>query len=104
MEIKREIGDRNGEAKSLGNLGIAFDLLGQYQQAIDFHSQSLEIKREIGDRRGESDSLWNLAQVYQRKGRIRLAMKKRHQAYLIWHSNEASSRCRPISKLREKLC
>jgi CHAT domain-containing protein len=41
-------------------LGCAYDSLGQYQNAIDFHQQSLEIAREIGDRQGESISLNNL--------------------------------------------
>ena len=39
LEIEREIGDRNGEANSLGNLGLAYYSLGQYQQAIDFQQQ-----------------------------------------------------------------
>ena len=30
-----EIGDRHGEANSVGNLGIAYVYLGQYQQAIE---------------------------------------------------------------------
>ncbi len=51
----REIGDRQGEATSLGNLGNAYNSLGQYQQAIDFHQQSLEIAWEIGDRQGEGN-------------------------------------------------
>jgi tetratricopeptide (TPR) repeat protein len=60
LAIAREIGDRRGEANSLGNLGLAYYSLGQYQQAIEYHQQSLAIKREIGDRRGEAISLFNL--------------------------------------------
>ncbi|MEL7522048.1 MAG: tetratricopeptide repeat protein, partial [Cyanobacteria bacterium J06553_1] len=62
--IKREIGDRNGEADSLCNLGNAYKSLGQYERAIDFHQQSLIIKREIGDRKGEAASLGNLGNAY----------------------------------------
>lgn len=50
LAIKREIGDRNGEAGSLVNLGNAYNALGQYPQAIDFYLNSLTISREIGDR------------------------------------------------------
>ena len=60
LAIDREIGDRNGEAKSLGNLGTAYDSLGDYPRAIDFQQQSLAITREIGDRNGEANSLGNL--------------------------------------------
>jgi tetratricopeptide (TPR) repeat protein len=61
LEIQREIGNRRGEAVSLGNLGSTYQLLGEHQRAINFHKQSLEIKREIGNRRGEADSLFNQA-------------------------------------------
>ncbi|WP_211517543.1 tetratricopeptide repeat protein, partial [Geitlerinema sp. PCC 9228] len=47
-------GDRSGEAKSLNNLGLAYQSLGQYQRAIEYHQQSLAIKQEIGDRSGEA--------------------------------------------------
>ncbi|MEA5464591.1 tetratricopeptide repeat protein [Leptothoe sp. PORK10 BA2] len=60
LAIKREIGDRQGEANSLGNLGSAYYSLSQYERAIDFHQQSLAIDREIGDRQGEALSLNNL--------------------------------------------
>jgi tetratricopeptide (TPR) repeat protein len=69
LEITKEIGDRNGEAKSLGNLGIAYYSLGQYQQAIQFQQQSLEITKEIGDRNGEANSLHNLGLALKELGR-----------------------------------
>ncbi|MFB8792017.1 MAG: tetratricopeptide repeat protein [Potamolinea sp.] len=43
LEITREIGARSGIASSLNNLGNAYHSQGQYQQAIDYHQQSLEI-------------------------------------------------------------
>ncbi|MEL0591384.1 MAG: CHAT domain-containing tetratricopeptide repeat protein, partial [Planktothrix rubescens PR222] len=60
LEIAREIGYRQGEAASLGNLGNAYHSLGQYDKAIAFHEQLLEIAREIGYRQGESVALNNL--------------------------------------------
>ena len=38
-------------ANSLGNLGNAYDRLGQYEKAIDHQTRSLAIREEIGDRR-----------------------------------------------------
>ena len=49
-----------GEGKALGNLGAAYQALGQYQTAIDYHQQSLEIKRDLGDRHGEAITCFNL--------------------------------------------
>ena len=66
LAIAREIGDRGGEANSLGNLGNAYYSLGQYQQAIEYHQQSLAIAREIGDRRGEAIALFNLGNALAR--------------------------------------
>ena len=56
------------EANSLGNLGIAYDSLGEYERAIDFHQQQLAIAREIGDRQGEANSLGKLGGVWENQG------------------------------------
>jgi tetratricopeptide (TPR) repeat protein len=45
LQIYREIGDRQDEAASLGNLGNAYYSLGQYQKAIEFTQQSLAINK-----------------------------------------------------------
>jgi tetratricopeptide (TPR) repeat protein len=74
LEIQREIGDRQDEAASLGNLGNAYESLGEYQRAIDFQQQSLEIRREIGDRQGEANSLGNLGNTYQSLGEYQRAI------------------------------
>jgi tetratricopeptide (TPR) repeat protein len=69
LRIAREIGDHQGEATSLNNLGNAYYSLGQYQRAIDFYQQSLEIQREIGDRQREATSLNNLGNAYYSLGK-----------------------------------
>ncbi len=62
----QEIGDRENwnYRASLISLGNAYNSLGEYQQAIDYHQQSLEIFRDIGDRNGEGLSLMNLGLAY----------------------------------------
>ncbi len=45
---------------ALGNLGLAYQSLGQYQQAIEFQQQWLNIAREIGDRNTEAKVWFNL--------------------------------------------
>jgi tetratricopeptide (TPR) repeat protein len=39
LQIYREVGNRQGEAASLGNLGIVYHSLGEYEKAIDFYQQ-----------------------------------------------------------------
>ena len=53
LNIVREFGDRAGEGKAIGNLGIAFFHLGQHNKAIEFHTKHLNIFRELGERAGE---------------------------------------------------
>ncbi|MEL6816071.1 MAG: tetratricopeptide repeat protein, partial [Cyanobacteria bacterium J06598_3] len=47
LVIAQEIGDRDGEGESLGNLGLYYDRLGNYKRAIKFQEQSLAIAQEI---------------------------------------------------------
>ena len=49
----------NAKALTLANLGFAYDCLGDYHRAIEFHEQHLSITREIGDRRNEDNALGN---------------------------------------------
>ncbi len=74
LKIYQRIGNRQGEAASLGNLGIAYDSLGEYQKAIAFYDQSLEIQRQIGDRQGEAGSLNSLGVVYYSLGEYQQAI------------------------------
>ncbi|MFG6094039.1 CHAT domain-containing protein [Leptothoe sp. ISB3NOV94-8A] len=57
-----------GEAISLGNLGVAHYYLNDYERAIDFQKQSLDITRRIGDRQGEATSLGNLGLAHHTLG------------------------------------
>jgi tetratricopeptide (TPR) repeat protein len=101
LEIKREIGNRKGEAASLGNLGNVYRLLGQYQEALNFYQQSLEIFCEIGDRNGgdrngEAASLGNLGSLYESLGQYQEALDFHQQSLKIFceigdRNGEASS-------------
>ncbi|MEB3119493.1 MAG: tetratricopeptide repeat protein, partial [Limnothrix sp.] len=83
LQIYRTLRDRQGEAASLGNLGLAYRSLGQYQQAIDFQEQSLAIKREIGNRQGEAASLGNLGNAYDSLGQYQRAINYHEQSLAL---------------------
>jgi tetratricopeptide (TPR) repeat protein len=105
LEIKREIGDMNGEAISLNNLGIVYYSLGQYQEALKYYQQSLAIQSEIGvtegtqsDRSEEANSLMNLGNVYYSLGQYQEAIKYHQQSLEIQReigdrNREAASLC-----------
>ncbi len=64
----RQVGNRQGEAWVLNNLGIALVTTG-HSEGIGLLEQALAIRREIGDRMGETQAANNLADAYQRLGR-----------------------------------
>jgi tetratricopeptide (TPR) repeat protein len=65
------------------NLGLLYDSLGEYQQALNAHQQSLEIQREIGDRHREASSLMNLGNVYNSLGQYQEALNFYQQSLAI---------------------
>src|SRR6478672_860376 len=81
--IYREIKDRIGEGRVLGNLGVTYKSLGDYAKAIEYQQQSLVIKREIKDREGEGASLGNLGIAYQYLGNYPKAIEYQQQSLAI---------------------
>jgi tetratricopeptide (TPR) repeat protein len=68
LAITRELGDRGGTARSLGNLGnVAFEQ-GDYPAARVLHEECLAIMRELGDRGGMARSLSSLGNVAYGQG------------------------------------
>jgi DNA-binding SARP family transcriptional activator len=68
LDGARHIGNRQGEAWVLVNLGEALGIIGD-SEGIGCLEQAVAISREVGDRSGESRAANNLAEVYTRLGR-----------------------------------
>ncbi|MDB9512075.1 tetratricopeptide repeat protein, partial [Kamptonema animale CS-326] len=62
-------------------LGIAYDSLGDYRLAIEYHEKHLEIALETGDRNGEGRANGNLGNAYQSLGDYRRAIEY-HEKHL----------------------
>ncbi|XP_044183620.1 tetratricopeptide repeat protein 28-like, partial [Acropora millepora] len=75
LKIAKEIGDRAGEGRAYGNLGKAYQSLGDYQKAIEYHEKDLKIAKEIGDRAGEGRVYGNLGNAYQLQGDYQKALE-----------------------------
>ena len=76
------MGDRAGEGTALGNFGIVYDSLGDFQKAIDYHEQRLKIDREVGDRAGEGATYGNLGSAHCSLGNFQKAIDY-HEGHLI---------------------
>ncbi|HBW90070.1 MAG TPA: hypothetical protein DEG17_14615 [Cyanobacteria bacterium UBA11149] len=83
LVIYQKINYRQGEGWALGNLGIAYDALGDYTKAIEYHQQCLAIAREIKDRLGEGKSLGNLGNAYYALGDYTKAIEYQQQRLAI---------------------
>ena len=77
--IYREIKDRRGEGRALGNLGIAYLSLGDYAKAIEYAQQQLAIAREIKNRQSEGKALGNLGNAYYSLGYYTKAIEYQQQ-------------------------
>jgi DNA-binding SARP family transcriptional activator len=73
LDSARHVGNRQGEAWVLNNLGEALGITGD-SEGIGCLEQALAISREVGDRRGESRAANNLADAYTRLGRSQEAI------------------------------
>jgi tetratricopeptide (TPR) repeat protein len=60
----QQLNDRAAEGVHLGNLGNAFQSLGELRQAVEFYEQALRVFRELGDRRWEGAVLGNLGVIH----------------------------------------
>ncbi|MBI4573344.1 MAG: tetratricopeptide repeat protein [candidate division NC10 bacterium] len=83
LALHREIGDRQGEANQLANLGIVHRIKGDLDGATRHHTQALAIDREIGDRQGEANQLGNLGIVYRARGDMETARRFEAEAQAI---------------------
>ena len=75
---------------SLNLLGLCYDSLGRYEEAIAHHQQHHDISKEIGDRQGVAISLGNLGICYHSLGRYEEAIAHHQQNQGI--SKEISDR------------
>ncbi|WP_051759137.1 ATP-binding protein [Herbidospora cretacea] len=65
LDAARELGDRRGEARASGDLGLAFRYSRRFDESISAHREAARIWRELGDRGGEARALSNLGLALQ---------------------------------------
>ncbi|MEZ2230791.1 CHAT domain-containing protein, partial [Microcoleus sp.] len=83
LPIRREVGDRSGEATTLNNIGGVYDTISQPQEALKYYNQVLPIRREVGDRSGEATTLNNIGFAYKSISQPQEALKYYNQALPI---------------------
>ena len=62
------MGNKAGEGGAYGSLSIAYDNLGNFRKAIDYHERHLQIAKEVGDKDEEGGANGNLGNAFQSLG------------------------------------
>ena len=66
--IRKEIGDKQGEAACYGNLGSVYESLSEHGKAETYYKNAVMIRKEIGDKQGEATCYGDLGIVFQSLG------------------------------------
>ncbi|MCT7950429.1 tetratricopeptide repeat protein [Ancylothrix sp. C2] len=72
-------------AAYLNNLGSAYNSLGQYQKAIEYHEKSLKIREKIGNQPDIARSLNNLGNTYNYLEKHEKAIEYCEKSLNIWN-------------------
>lgn len=69
------MGNKAGEGGAYGNLGIAYEGLGDFKQAIEYHMKHHHIAKELGDKYGEAQAYVNLGNAHFSMGNLNKAIE-----------------------------
>ena len=83
IEIRREVGDREGTANLLSNLGVIHDRQGELEEALRYYRRSAEVHRAIGSRRGLALVLNNIGVANLARGDVGSAVEVFEEALSI---------------------
>ncbi|MBD2130273.1 NB-ARC domain-containing protein [Microcoleus sp. ZQ-A2] len=84
LEASAKLGDPQGEAQTLTNLGNVYALQNAWEKARESYEQSLVIFGELGDRLGMAKTMGNLANVYCQQGNWENASECYEQSRVIF--------------------
>lgn len=62
--IRREVGDREGIAKTLNHLGRVYTAIGEKELALECYKEALHLAKEVGSRVEEARIFHNLGRLY----------------------------------------
>jgi tetratricopeptide (TPR) repeat protein len=84
LEAARIVGNQEGEAGTLNQMGIAQELTGSYQAAAESQTKALQLFRRLGDRHGQACVLNQLGLVQWLTGKLPAAAKSQSKALRLF--------------------
>src|SRR5207249_3492656 len=80
LTLYRSLGDMNGEAGTLTNIGAIHGSNGEMNKALEFFEQALPLHRETGNREFEANTLTGIGITYSEMGQLGIAVEVYQQA------------------------
>jgi tetratricopeptide (TPR) repeat protein len=75
MKMAEEIGDKQLEANTLGNIGVVYRNQADYRKALEYYFKALKLKEELGDKKGVANTIGNIGAVYHGEGNYPKALE-----------------------------
>lgn len=86
LKACERLGDNQGTAQTLCNLGSACYLQGEWERATELHEKSLEITERLGDSRGRATTWANMGVLYAKLGNPRQARELGQKALEVFEA------------------
>jgi CHAT domain-containing protein len=80
LVLYQALNDVSNQGAALGNLGLAYNALGDYTKAIQYYQQQLSLVQKSGDRQSEARALGNLGITYLSLGDYPKALEHQRKA------------------------
>jgi len=84
LSIQTQLQNRYAQADVLNAMGVAYERLGRYNDAIKYYSESLTAKEEVGNKTGAATSLTNIAKINIFQGEYDKAKKMLNKALGVY--------------------
>ncbi len=84
LSLRKQVGDRSGEAITFHNIGRVYHDLGDKPKALSYYEQALPLWKQVGDRSGEATTLNDIGRVYDDLGDKPKALSYYEQALPLW--------------------
>ena len=80
LEIRKEFGDKKGEAAIYGNIGLIYSAQGNKLKNLEYQLKSLAINEILGDTANLTSNFNNIAVIYQEEGDTTKALEYYNRA------------------------
>ncbi len=91
LEIKEEIGNKEGAAYSLNNLGYLYNYQGDISKALQCYERSLKYLEDTDNKMGTATCLNNMGAIYKDQGDVPRAISNYNKSLKIYEKIESKS-------------